>query len=100
MIEAELERFAVQRIRYVGGLALKWVCPGETGAPDRLCLFPGGRIIFAEFKRPGRVGGLSARQAWFAEALTALGFRCVRVGSKADVDRLVAEGLGSARPPP
>ena len=32
---------------------MKFISPGWSGAPDRLCLFPGGRLVFVEIKRPG-----------------------------------------------
>ena len=37
----------------MGGLALKFISPGYDGVPDRIVLFPGGRIAFVEVKAPG-----------------------------------------------
>ena len=67
-IEAKL-RYAVER---TGGLCLKWTCPGWAGVPDRICLLPGGRIVFVEMKREG--GKVSNRQAWWKVKLERLGF--------------------------
>ena len=91
MREADFERFVVNKIRSVGGRAYKWVCPGLTGAPDRICVFPGGKIIFAELKRPGVKDGLSARQKKVASLLENLGCTVRRVGSKEDFRKLMEE---------
>ena len=37
----------------MGGVALKFTSPGFDGMPDRLLLFPGGRMAFVEVKAPG-----------------------------------------------
>lgn len=62
MLEAELERKICECIRRHGGRAFKFVSPGAPGVPDRLCVLPGGRLIFIEVKRPGRKDGLSVQQ--------------------------------------
>ena len=72
-LEKEIEAKLVERIRRRGGLCLKWVCPGWAGVPDRIILLPGGRVIFAELKRP-KGGVVSSRQKWWANKLRALGF--------------------------
>ena len=72
-LEKDIERSLVSKVRQSGGYCLKWVCPGWSGVPDRIILLPGGRIIFAELKRP-KEGKLSERQKWWARKLTDLGF--------------------------
>ena len=57
MRERDIERRFRDLIRKAGGIALKLVCPGFDGMPDRIVLMPGGRICFAEIKRPGAVPG-------------------------------------------
>lgn len=57
MRERDIERRFRDLIRKAGGMALKLVCPGFDGMPDRIVLMPGGRILFAEIKRPGAVPG-------------------------------------------
>ena len=51
--EKEIERRLKTSVEGKGGLCLKFVSPGWAGAPDRLCLLPGGKIFFIELKRPG-----------------------------------------------
>lgn len=60
--EAGLERKICEHIRSLGGRAFKFVSPGCPGVPDRLCVLPGGRVVFIEVKRPGRKDGLSVQQ--------------------------------------
>ena len=73
-LEKEIEQKLVDMIRRQGGLCLKWVCPGWLGVPDRICLLPGGVVIFVELKRPDGKGKLGAMQKWWARKLSALGF--------------------------
>lgn len=71
MTEEGLERKICETVRRRGGRAFKFVSPGVPGVPDRICVFPGGRVIFIEVKRPGRRDGLSIQQrkiiAWLRE---------------------------------
>ena len=53
MREKTIEQKLAREVRRRGGICPKLVCPGFDGMPDRLVLFPGGRIGFAEVKAPG-----------------------------------------------
>ena len=72
-LEKDIERALTKMVGRHGGLCLKWVCPGWAGGPDRICLLPGGRIVFIELKRP-EGGVISSRQKWWADKLSKLGF--------------------------
>jgi hypothetical protein len=54
MLEKEIERALVKRVKEKGGLALKFVSPGTAGVPDRLILFPIAHMGFVELKAPGK----------------------------------------------
>ena len=54
MRENQLERKLVQKVKKMGGLALKFTSPGMAGVPDRLILLPGGKMAFIELKAPGK----------------------------------------------
>lgn len=73
-LEKDIERRLRQKVEAHGGRCLKWVCPGWTGVPDRIILLPGGRVLFAELKRPTG-GKLSAMQKKWGAWLIGLGFR-------------------------
>jgi hypothetical protein len=51
--ESAIERRLVTEAVKRGGLAPKFVSPGLDGVPDRLLLFPGGKLAFVEVKAPG-----------------------------------------------
>lgn len=82
MLESSFEKTVCSYVKKCGGRAFKWVCPGCTGVPDRICLFPGARIVFIEVKRPGEKEGRTPRQRKIADLLTAWGFMVWRIDDK------------------
>ena len=90
MKEKDLETRLTRAVRKNGGLALKFVSPGMAGVPDRLLLFPGGRIAFAEVKAPGEKP--RPLQIHRMEQLRELGFRVHVVDSEEKINQVVAEG--------
>jgi hypothetical protein len=65
-IDAQAKRLAVRREKFIEadlvrtvakhkGAALKMQSPGVAGIPDRLCIFPGGKICFVETKAQGGI---------------------------------------------
>lgn len=88
-MEKEIEAKLGRMIKNHGGLCLKWVCPGWAGVPDRIILLPGGRVIFAEVKRPsgGKIGKL---QEWWRAKLQALGFEHYYIKDDTDIGILSA----------
>ncbi len=53
MLEKDLEAKFRQAVKEKGGIAFKFVSPGNAGVPDRLVVLPGGRIGFVELKVNG-----------------------------------------------
>lgn len=84
-LEKEVETALRKMVESHGGLCLKWVCPGWCGVPDRIILLPGGRVAFAETKRP-KGGKLSRMQEWWDRRLASLGFQHWIVWSIDDVN--------------
>lgn len=54
MRESVIENALTRRVKELGGMCEKFVSPGRRSVPDRLITLPGGRIIFAELKAPGK----------------------------------------------
>ena len=86
-LEKDIEQKLVKMVKNHGGLCLKWVCPGWSGVPDRIILLPGGRVIFAETKRP-KGGKLGKLQKWWHKKLRSLGFWAVVVWTEENVNTL------------
>lgn len=53
MRERHIEQLLCRAVKKKGGIAPKLVSPGFDGMPDRLLLFPQGRVAFVEVKAPG-----------------------------------------------
>ena len=68
------------------GKCLKWVSPGWSGVPDRIILLPGGKVYFAELKRPS--GKVDPLQIWWRRQLEGLGFTVWHVYSLEDINRI------------
>lgn len=62
MLEKDIENWMSKQVRELGGLSFKFVSPGNPGVPDRIYLFPGGRVYFVELKL--EIGKLSGLQKW------------------------------------
>ena len=69
--EKNTEAYLRDEIRRRGGMAYKFVSPGQTGVPDRIVILPGGQIFFVELKSEGKKS--SAKQKCQQERLRALG---------------------------
>ncbi len=84
-LEKEIERKLRLMVERHGGLCLKWTCPGWSGVPDRIILLPGGRVYFAETKRP-KGGRVTELQKWWRKTLLSLGFCSFVVWSEKDIE--------------
>ena len=89
MRESAIERRLVTEAVKRGGLALKFVSPGLDGVPDRLLLFPGGKLAFVEVKAPGEKPRPLQRRR--IDQLTALGFRVYVLDSKEQIGEIMDE---------
>lgn len=79
-------RHSVQKLGH-GIKCLKFVSPGFTGVPDRIILLPGGRVIFAEMKQPGKTE--RKRQVYVQGLLRLLGFEVYSaVNSLEQIERI------------
>lgn len=85
--EKAVERKLVELVKAKKGLCIKLLCDQLTGLPDRLCLFPNGKIVFVEVKttgqKPRRI------QTFIHNRLRALGFRVEVIDTIEAVAKLV-----------
>lgn len=89
MKESQIEKKLKDRVEAIGGKCMKFVSPGMSGVPDRICLFPGGRVIFIETKAPG--GRLRPLQRKRHQELRKLGFKVLVIDSEEKVNRIGQE---------
>lgn len=71
--ESAIEKRLRLGVARLGGIAYKFVSPGRRGVQDRLCVFPGGMVVFIETKAPN--GSLSPSQTRETARLLDLGAR-------------------------
>ena len=87
MNEKIIERKLVKTAKNMGGLALKFISPGYDGVPDRIVLFPGGRLAFVEVKAPGKT--LRPLQVRRKRQLESLGFKVYVLDAAEQIDEIL-----------
>lgn len=85
--EKLVERKLVQRVKENGGMCIKLLCNHILGLPDRMCLFPGGKIAFIELKttgeKPKRI------QVFMHDKIRKLGFQVLVIDSTKKVSEFI-----------
>ncbi len=85
--EKIIERKLRQEVERRGGLCIKLWSNSFTGLPDRLCLLPGGALLFVEVKstgeKPRKIQELVHRK------LRRLGFMVAVLDKETDINQLV-----------
>lgn len=94
MNEKIIERKLIKAAKNMGGLALKFISPGYDGVPDRIVLFPGGRIAFVEVKAPGKT--LRPLQVRRKRQLESLGFKVYVLDAAEQIDEILKAIGGDA----
>ena len=89
MVESEkkLEKYLAEQIRKAGGWSLKLLSVHVTGLPDRLCLFPDGKIFFAEMKTTGKKP--TRIQTLVHDKIRKLGFKVVVLDNTNDINQII-----------
>ena len=93
--EKEIEKKLREEVKKRGGIAPKWVSPGMSGVPDRLILFPKGKIAFAETKAPGEKP--RHLQVSRHRLLRRLGFKVYVIDRKEDIEGVLDEIEGKKK---
>jgi len=87
ILERDIERYLVRRVKDLGGVAYKFTSPSRRGVPDRLCVFPDGISVFIECKAPKKTP--TVLQSHEIERLRNLGQQVFVVDSKESIDEIV-----------
>ena len=95
MNEKIIERKLVKTVKNMGGICTKFISPGYDGVPDRIVLFPGGRIAFVEVKSPGKT--LRPLQVRRKRQLELLGFKVYVLDAAEQIDEILKAIGGDAK---
>lgn len=87
MRENKIEAYLRKQVAQLGGIAYKFVSPGNVGVPDRLIVLPGGVIDFIELKAPGKKP--TAKQEHQISRLRSRGANAWVIDSLEEVDRYI-----------
>lgn len=88
MTEREIERYLKKNVENIGGLAWKWVSPGQVGVPDRIIMV-GGQIYLVELKT--EFGSLSPIQIATHNKIRKAGCNPITLYGMMDVERFIRE---------
>ena len=92
MKEKVIEEYLRDQVKKAGGKAYKFESPGNNGVPDRVVVFPEGRIYFVELKAPGK--RLRPQQLAKCRELESLGCKVFDFDSKDAVDSFIRNVIG------
>lgn len=87
MREKVIEEYLRDLARVQGGIAFKFVSPGNSGVPDRLILLPGKRIGFVETKATGEKA--TPKQKLQQSRIARLGFLVATIDNKPDINEFI-----------
>jgi len=82
--EKTIERQLREKVKKLGGMAIKITSPSFTGLPDRMILMPEGQIYFIETKSTGDKP--RKRQLYVHKQLRNLGFEVFVIDSQKELD--------------
>ena len=85
-LEKDVESYLKRKVKSHGGLAYKFVSPGQRGVPDQLIIYK-GQTIFAEIKKPD--GALRATQKVQIRKMQQHGASVFVIWNRADVDEMI-----------
>lgn len=88
-----LEQTLSKEVKKRGGLALKFISPGMSGAPDRLILMKDGKLAFIELKAPGKK--MRLLQIKRKRQLESLGFLVYCIDNKQQIGGVINEICGT-----
>lgn len=95
MKEKDIENYLRTQVKKLGGIAYKFISPGNVGVPDRIIIMPNGKIYFVELKTDkGKLTELQNRQI---DKIKNLGQEVVVVYGKSGADEFIKELLDGGK---
>lgn len=89
MLEKEIEKALVKRVKELGGICFKLVSSSMNGLPDRMVFFPEGHFAFVELKAPGKKP--RPLQVKRIDDFWKLGFKCFVIDDKEQIGGVIDE---------
>ena len=89
MLEKEIEKSLVKRVKGLGGVCLKLTSPSMDGLPDRMVFLPGGNFAFVELKSKGKKP--RPLQMKRIDDFRKLGFKCFVIDGKNQIGGVIDE---------
>lgn len=90
--ERDIEKWLRDKIRQMGGIAMKFTSPGNDGVPDRIAILPGGQVWFIELKKDGETP--TKIQEWQIERLRKLGCNVTVIAGMKEAQAWIWEVIG------
>lgn len=87
VLERDVERYLIKRIKDVGGRAYKFTSPAHRGVADRIVCLPSGSTWFVEVKTEG--GRLSELQKAFASDMAKMNQKYTCLWNKEQIDEFI-----------
>lgn len=84
--EKVIEKKIVAKVKSLGGWSIKMLSTHITGLPDRLCLLPGGKVLFVEVKTTGKKP--TKIQERVHDRIRGLGFKVLVIDNSLDIDKI------------
>jgi len=95
MLEKDVERRLVARLKKLGIWHVKMTPTAQRGFPDRLLVLPDSRVLWIELKAPGREDNLSANQVQVQAKLQALGHLVLTSSSVEECLEFIHANMGT-----
>jgi len=92
VLERDVERYLIKRVKALGGVAYKFTSPAHRGVADRVVCLPDGQTWFVELKTEG--GRLSPLQKVFAVDMARMNQKYVCLWNKEQVDEFITSHYG------
>lgn len=91
MLEKDIEKRLKVEVEKKGGLCIKWTAPNTGGLPDRIVIWPDGRVVFVELKAPGKSNNLSKLQIVMHKKLRDRKCKVLVISTFEEIDKFIQE---------